>query len=198
MNLEGDHIGYHYDTSFYNGERFTVLIGIVDNSSCKLKCSLYTKCPEKTVEEQDLVIAPGDLVVFNGGKLWHSVTPLQANEERIILTLEYVTCQEISFINRTINNVKDSISYFGIGSLLGKYEGYVPSPDASQNSIQSELPEDFEDEENAKQNQTSLIVFVNRRSGGQRGGQVIRELRKFTGKLFVYDLDEDGGPHKGY
>jgi alkylated DNA repair dioxygenase AlkB len=36
----GDHIGWHYDSSFYDGKRFTVLLGLVDNSSCELVCEL--------------------------------------------------------------------------------------------------------------------------------------------------------------
>ena len=33
----GDHIGFHYDTSFYNVDRYTILIGLVDGSpSCRL------------------------------------------------------------------------------------------------------------------------------------------------------------------
>ena len=31
----GDHIGYHYDTSYYNGARYTVLIGLRDQSSSR-------------------------------------------------------------------------------------------------------------------------------------------------------------------
>ena len=34
---------------------------------------------------------PGTLVLFNGDKLWHAITPLGEGEERVSLTLEYVT-----------------------------------------------------------------------------------------------------------
>ncbi len=165
---------------------------------------MYTKCQDRSVENLDLVISPGDLVVFNGGKLWHAVTPLKPNEERVVLTLEFITSKEMSFFNRTTNNVKDAIAYFGIGSLLGKYEGF--GSDSNQNNSQFDLTEESEEEEEIeveeepqplKKNIPTLAIFVNKRSGGQRGAEVIRELRKFTGKVFVYDLNEDGGPHKG-
>src|SRR5680860_321077 len=39
----GDHIGYHYDTSYYKGARYTVLIGLRDQSSSQLLCRLHTK-----------------------------------------------------------------------------------------------------------------------------------------------------------
>jgi hypothetical protein len=34
--LPGDHIGWHYDTSYYAGRRYTVLLGIGDDSACRL------------------------------------------------------------------------------------------------------------------------------------------------------------------
>jgi hypothetical protein len=36
----GDFIGWHYDSSFYHGERFTALIPLFDNSSCRLDIEL--------------------------------------------------------------------------------------------------------------------------------------------------------------
>ncbi len=42
----GDHIGWHYDTSYYKGARYTILVGLVDRSpSCKLMCQLYKDDP---------------------------------------------------------------------------------------------------------------------------------------------------------
>ncbi len=32
----GDHIGWHYDTSYYAGRRYTLLFGVIDESSCRL------------------------------------------------------------------------------------------------------------------------------------------------------------------
>lgn len=38
----GDHIGFHYDTSYYKGARYTVLIGLIQKSEhCRLVCKLY-------------------------------------------------------------------------------------------------------------------------------------------------------------
>lgn len=88
----GDHIGYHYDTSYYKGARYTILLGLLDQSKqCRLVCDLFKDVPGKQPVHMELATAPGDLVIFNGDKLWHAVTPLGAQEERIVLTLEYVT-----------------------------------------------------------------------------------------------------------
>jgi hypothetical protein len=111
----GDHIGFHYDTSYYKGARYTVLMGLVDRSpSCRLVCQLYKDDPTRAMKELSLATEPGTLVLFNGDKLWHAVTPLGPGEERIVLTLEYVTTQEMSRLNRLYSNLKDAFGYFGL------------------------------------------------------------------------------------
>ncbi len=111
----GDHIGFHYDTSYYKGARYTILMGLVDKSTqCKLVCELFKDVPGKTPRLLELVTRPGDMVIFNGDKLWHAVTPLGAGEERIALTMEYVTNPEMGSFKRLYSNLKDSFAYFGI------------------------------------------------------------------------------------
>lgn len=111
----GDHIGFHYDTSYYKGARYTILMGLVDKSTqCKLVCELFKDVPDRTPRTLELVTQPGDMVIFNGDKLWHAVTPLGAGEERIALTMEYVTNPEMGRFKRLYSNLKDSFAYFGI------------------------------------------------------------------------------------
>ncbi|BAZ38249.1 hypothetical protein NIES4101_41860 [Calothrix sp. NIES-4101] len=116
----GDHIQYHYDTSYYKGKRFTVLLGLVDNSSCKLEYQLYRRHPNRETQTYSLTLNPGTLVVFNGDKLYHRVTPLGINEERIVLTLEYVTNTNMGNFQRFISNMKDAIAYFGFRQVFLK------------------------------------------------------------------------------
>ena len=54
------------------------------------------------------------MVILNGDKLWHAVTPIGAGEERIALTMEYVTNPEMGPFKRLYSNLKDSFAYFGI------------------------------------------------------------------------------------
>ena len=109
----GDHIGFHYDTSYYQGTRYTVLVGIVERSSSRLHCQLYKDLAGRETEERQLVTEPGTVVFFNGDKLWHAITPLGEGEERVSLTLEYVTNPRMSPFKRFVSNMKDSIAYFG-------------------------------------------------------------------------------------
>lgn len=114
----GDHIGFHYDTSYYKGARYTILMGLVDKSEhCRLVCQLYKDDPTRETKELSLVTKPGDVVIFNGDKLWHAVTPLGEGEERVALTMEYVTNPEMGPFKRIYSNLKDAFGYFGLKAL---------------------------------------------------------------------------------
>jgi hypothetical protein len=115
----GDHIGFHYDTSYYKGARYTVLMGLVQRSAaCRLICQLYKDEPTRPIHELQLATPPGAMVIFNGNKLWHAVTPLEEGAERVVLTMEYVTNPEMGPLNRFISNMKDAIAYFGFSAVL--------------------------------------------------------------------------------
>jgi phosphatidylglycerophosphate synthase len=109
----GDHIGWHYDTSYYRGRRYTVLLGVLDNSSCCLDYELHTREPGVLVVPGSVRIPPGGLVFFDGDKLRHRITPLAAGEERVSLTFEYVTDPRMHAAGRLVSNMKDAIAYFG-------------------------------------------------------------------------------------
>lgn len=109
----GDHIGWHYDTSYYKGARYTLLLGVIDDSSCKLEYRLHTKAKGRVPVSGAISLRPGALVFFNGDRLHHRITPLAAGEDRVALTFEYVTSQDMNPFWRLISNMKDSIAYFG-------------------------------------------------------------------------------------
>ena len=111
---EGDHIGFHYDTSYYKDRRWTVLIGLKDESTSRLLCHLHTKSPGKTVEKLELRINPGALVLFNGDTVFHAVSPTKAGEERYIITMQYVTSGDMNPFLRLFSNLKDAFAYFGL------------------------------------------------------------------------------------
>ena len=109
----GDHVGFHYDTSYYKGARYTVLLGLVDQSSCRLEYQLFRDNDQRATECGAIAITPGTLVVFNGDKVWHRVTPCASGERRVVLTLEYVTGLGMHPLRRFMSNMKDAIAYFG-------------------------------------------------------------------------------------
>jgi len=114
----GDHIGWHYDTSYYEGRRYTVLLGVIDESSCRLDYVLHSRDAATPDAPGSMQIAPGGLVFFDGDKLRHRITPLRANEMRISLTFEYVTNPGMRPWRRFISNMKDAVAYFGFRQLI--------------------------------------------------------------------------------
>nr|WP_228881250.1 2OG-Fe(II) oxygenase [Paraburkholderia saeva] len=109
----GDHIGWHYDTSYYDGRRYTLLLGVIDESTCRLDYELHTRDDSKPDEPGSVQIPPGGLVFFDGDKLRHRISPMGENEMRVSLTFEYVTDPNMRPWKRVISNMKDAIAYFG-------------------------------------------------------------------------------------
>src|SRR5580692_6760360 len=125
----GDHIGWHYDNSYYAGRRYTLLLGVVDRSSCRLDYELHTRQPDRAAQPGSIQIAPGGLVLFDGDKLRHRITPIGKDEFRVSLTFEYVTSQHMSPWWRFVSNMKDAVAYFGFRQVFGRMvRGRAPIP----------------------------------------------------------------------
>jgi hypothetical protein len=122
----GDGIGFHYDSSHYAGDRYTVLLGLVNRTThAELVCHPYRKINGPEVELR-IATHPGTFVFFNGGNIYHSVSPIVEDEERIVLTLEYVTDQYMNPARRFISNLKDAMTYFGFKGILGRAKKKAP------------------------------------------------------------------------
>lgn len=116
----GDHIGWHYDTSYYAGRRYTVLLGVIDRSSCRLDYELHTREKGVAVVPGSIQIPPGGLVFFDGDALRHRITPLKEGETRVSLTFEYVTDARMRRGWRLISNFKDALGYFGFRQVFAR------------------------------------------------------------------------------
>ncbi len=131
----GDHIGYHYDTSYYKGARYTVLIGLVERSECcRLVARVGTGVDVERLPETRLRMDAGTMVVFNGDKLWHAVTPLGEGERRVVLTLQYVTDQRMGPVKKLFSNLKDAFAYFGPVALIHRASTERASSGGSETS----------------------------------------------------------------
>jgi hypothetical protein len=113
----GDHVGFHYDVSHYVGARYTVLLGIEDNSSGRLQCRLHARDRRRAPQCLEVRTAPGKLVFFNGNKVLHAVSPIASGERRIVLSMQYVTDARMRPWRRVISTLKDSFVYFGTDAL---------------------------------------------------------------------------------
>lgn len=119
----GDHIGWHYDTSYYAGRRYTLLLGVIDDSSCRLDYQLHTRAQGAAVVSGSIQIPPGGLVVFDGDALRHRISPSREGETRVSLTFEYVTDPRMHPWWRLISNMKDAFAYFGFRQVFHRFLG---------------------------------------------------------------------------
>ena len=119
----GDHIGWHYDTSYYAGRRYTLLLGVIDDSSCRLDYELHTRQKGASTVSGSIKIQPGDLVLFDGDALRHRISPAREGETRISLTFEYVTDPRMHPWWRLISNMKDAFAYFGFRQVFHRFLG---------------------------------------------------------------------------
>ena len=102
---EGDWINWHYDYNYYKGRFFTVLIPLTN----KKTCTKFQYKENDIVKQIDLV---DDSIIFEGNFLYHNASKLCKNEFRCILSLQYVTDDEINDINKLRIRIKD-IAYTG-------------------------------------------------------------------------------------
>lgn len=116
----GDHIGWHFDTSYYAGKRYTLLLGVVDESSSQLEFELFKNQADRETVADGRNLRPGAMCFFNGDEVWHRITPLGENERRISLTFEYVTDAHMGRWQRFVSNMKDSIAYFGFKQVFSR------------------------------------------------------------------------------
>lgn len=117
-NSAGDGINWHYDTSFLEGKRFTVLIPLLDDSSSRLHVQLYTR--NESMQAQDVVVRtqPGDFIFFNGDLVRHRVTAMGPNEKRMMVTMEYVTSHKTAPGPWMVYRLSQWGGYFGFPTEL--------------------------------------------------------------------------------
>jgi hypothetical protein len=111
-------MGYHYDTSYYRGARYTVLFGLVQDSSSRLLCRLHTRQPGRAPLDLEVATEPGSMVIFNGDKVYHGVSPSLEGDRRVVYSMEFVTSQEMGRVQRLYSTLKDAVAYFGIRAIL--------------------------------------------------------------------------------
>jgi hypothetical protein len=119
----GDHIGWHYDHNFYKGRHFTVLLSIVNRgrdtglSAARLMVREGRRRGlRQTLAERVIETAPNTLVVFEGAKVLHKVTPIDEGERRVVLSMTFCADNRHTVIQEAMRRVKDT-AFFGIRAL---------------------------------------------------------------------------------
>jgi hypothetical protein len=112
----GDHIGWHYDHDFYRGRHFTVLIAIQNRGHQAEGLSAATLLAKHDGREIVVPTAPNTFVFFEGSKVLHKVTPIEAGERRVMLSMTFATDTRSTLAMGIARRFKD-IAFFGVRAL---------------------------------------------------------------------------------
>lgn len=112
----GDHIGWHYDHNFYNGRHFTVLLPLINEHLATKELSSTRLMVKKDDLEEIVPTPPNTLVLFEGARTIHKVTPLEPNELRILLSMTFSTTSRASAPKAVARRFKDT-AFFGVRAL---------------------------------------------------------------------------------
>ncbi len=99
---EGDWINWHYDYNYYDGRFFTLLIPITNNLTCT-----EFQLKNDNNEIKSINLTNNNSICFEGNYLYHRASKLCKNEKRVILSCQYVTNNNINFINNIRLKIKD-------------------------------------------------------------------------------------------
>ena len=108
----GDHIGWHYDHNFYKGRHFTVLLPIVNRGATGSHLSAARLMVRKGRDETIVETPPDTLIVFEGARVLHKVTPIEAGERRIVLSMTFCADNRHSMLQEAMRRIKDT-AFFG-------------------------------------------------------------------------------------
>ena len=111
-----DHIAWHYDLDFYRGRHFTALLSLVNTDAAGTGVSSANLVVLSEGRETVISTPPNTLVLFEGADVYHSVTPLQERERRVILSMTFCTDPSTTALQTLERRVKD-VAYFGLRAL---------------------------------------------------------------------------------
>lgn len=110
---KGDFIDWHYDYSSYYGDRYTVLLTLVNENSSKNSLSsnrfIYFDKNKKKIE---MKCKPNSFLIFNGSNIKHMSTPIEENEKRVLLSMTF--CDICQLKTNIFNSIYDKIKEFVI------------------------------------------------------------------------------------
>jgi 2OG-Fe(II) oxygenase superfamily len=112
----GDHIGWHYDHNFYRGRHFTVLLMLTNTGHAADGLSHGETRARVAGEEVAVRAPPNTLTVFEGARVRHKATPIEANEQRLVLSMTYCTDPKARWWQGVSRRIKDT-AYFGVRAL---------------------------------------------------------------------------------
>jgi hypothetical protein len=112
----GDHIGWHYDHNFYKGRHFTMLIPVINRDSEDIGLSAARLHAKLGGEDVEVATPPNRLILFEGARVRHKVTPIAEGERRVVWSMTYCADPRNSAWQGVARRVKDT-AFYGIRAL---------------------------------------------------------------------------------
>lgn len=92
---QGDHIDWHKDGSRYNGDRYVVLLTIVNENADKTGLSQNEFMYSYNGEEIPVKLQENSIIIFKGSEISHKSTAIGEKERRVLLSMTFCDiCQE--------------------------------------------------------------------------------------------------------
>lgn len=103
---EGDHIDWHYDNNYTDGNRYTLVVPIIQDAT---NTSQFMIKDRKTQAEVVVPLEVGQGVVYNGSITYHKITPQTEGSTRMVVIIPFYSNKNISFFNRIRMNLRNII-----------------------------------------------------------------------------------------
>jgi hypothetical protein len=127
---KGDYIDWHKDYSNYYGDRYVVLLSLINNNIMQECCSENEFMYEKQIEGEDeninkvkmdltsdkigkLKLKPNNLLIFKGSEILHKSTEIGFGEKRILLSMTFcdICLEKKNIVNILYESVKNNSLY---------------------------------------------------------------------------------------
>ena len=94
---EGDHIDWHYDNNYTIGNRYTLVIPIIQDVN---NTSHFMIKDRSTQEEIKVPLEVGQGVVYNGSITYHKITKQTEGSTRMVVIIPFYSDKNINFFNK--------------------------------------------------------------------------------------------------
>jgi len=110
---KGDYIDWHKDYSNYNGDRYVVLITLVNENKEKTGLSENEFFYMHDHQEHSLKMKENSMVIFQGSEIYHKSTAIGEDETRVLLSMVFCDiCQEKKNIATYLyEKIKNAVVY---------------------------------------------------------------------------------------
>jgi hypothetical protein len=113
----GDQINWHYDYNFYAGRHFTVLLSLVNRAAEGGLSAGRLMQRTKKGGDVEWDTSENALVIFEGARVFHRVSPIEGGDRRVMLSMTFSTDPRINPVKEVARRIKD-MAYYGPRALI--------------------------------------------------------------------------------